>query len=190
MKTAAMIVGMVLAAAVIQAQAPVKTPLQDSTLGDPKDAPHIKIDTKGNVTKTEGKAKADSTAKAKLDTVTTASGLKYIDTKVGTGRVAEAGKMVNMHYTGWHGTAKGTRGKKYDSTVDRKSPISILLGRGMLVKGWEEGMLGMKVGGTRTLIIKPELGFGANGFRDMIPPNTTMIIDVELLDVSEPQRAH
>lgn len=182
---------LVVLAALGNAQEGKPVPKSDSIPANKADLPRVKADKKGNVVKIEGKTQAVSTpvVKAKQDTVITESGLKYVDTHLGTGKIAAMGTMAKMHYTGWHAN-KGVRGTKYDSSVDRKAPLAVLLGRGMLVKGWEEGMVGMKVGGKRTLIIKPELGYGANGFRDVVPPNTTLILDVELLDVTEPQKAH
>ena len=111
--------------------------------------------------------------------VTTASGLKYWDTKVGTGVTATAGHKVVVHYTGWL-----TNGKKFDSSVDRKEPFSFQLGGGQVIKGWDEGVAGMKVGGKRRLEIPPELAYGNRGVGGgLIPPNSTLLFDVELLDV-------
>jgi len=111
--------------------------------------------------------------------VTTASGLKYWDTKVGTGATATAGHKVVVHYTGWL-----TNGKKFDSSVDRKEPFSFQLGGGQVIKGWDEGVAGMKVGGKRRLEIPPELAYGNRGVGGgLIPPNSTLLFDVELLDV-------
>jgi FKBP-type peptidyl-prolyl cis-trans isomerase len=110
--------------------------------------------------------------------VTTASGLKYWDIKPGTGATAQAGKKVKVHYSGWLAD-----GKKFDSSVDRGEPFEFGLGRGMVIKGWDEGVAGMKVGGKRQLQIPPDLGYGARGAGGVIPPNATLIFDVELLDV-------
>ena len=110
--------------------------------------------------------------------VTTSSGLKYWDVKVGTGATATAGKKVVVHYTGWL-----TNGTKFDSSVDRKKPFEFTLGAGRVIKGWDEGVQGMKVGGKRRLEIPPSLGYGAQGAGGVIPPNATLIFDVELLDV-------
>ncbi len=110
--------------------------------------------------------------------VTTASGLKYWDIKVGDGPVAKSGMKVKVHYTGWL-----TNGKKFDSSVDRGQPFEFDLGRGMVIKGWDEGVAGMKVGGKRQLQIPPELGYGSRGAGGVIPPNATLIFDVELLGV-------
>jgi len=126
-------------------------------------------------------AAADTSApsKTKGKPVTTPSGLKYWDLKKGTGAVAKAGDSVQVHYTGWL-----TEGKKFDSSVDRGSPFVFKLGAGMVIKGWDEGVAGMKVGGKRQLHIPAELGYGARGAGDAIPPNAELIFDVELLGLS------
>ena len=110
--------------------------------------------------------------------VTTPSGLKYVDQVVGTGEVAVAGKTVNVHYTGWL-----ENGKKFDSSVDRGQPFSFPLGAGRVIKGWDEGVQGMKIGGKRKLTIPSDLGYGPRGAGGVIPPNATLIFDVELLGV-------
>ena len=112
---------------------------------------------------------------------TTPSGLQYEDTEVGTGATATGGTCV-MHYTGWLWT-NGAKGAKFDSSLDRGSPFSFGLGRGEVIKGWDEGVAGMKIGGKRTLLIPPTLGYGARGAGGVIPPNATLIFDVELLGV-------
>jgi peptidylprolyl isomerase len=112
-------------------------------------------------------------------TVTTASGLKYIDVVVGKGASPMAGKQVKVHYTG---TLEN--GKKFDSSVDRKKPFSFLIGVGQVIPGWDEGVMTMKVGGKRKLIIPSRLGYGSRGAGGDIPPNATLLFDVELLDVS------
>lgn len=114
--------------------------------------------------------------------VTTKSGLKYTDEKVGTGAEAVAGKNVSVHYTGWLDD-KGQKGKKFDSSLDRGQPFVFPLGAGHVIKGWDEGVAGMKVGGKRTLMIPTALGYGARGAGGAIPPNADLIFDVELLDV-------
>lgn len=114
--------------------------------------------------------------------VKTASGLQYIDHQVGSGAEATAGKTVGVHYTGWLDNA-GQKGKKFDSSLDRGQPFSFLLGQGMVIKGWDEGVSGMKVGGKRTLYIPANLGYGARGAPGAIPPNANLIFDVELLAV-------
>jgi FKBP-type peptidyl-prolyl cis-trans isomerase len=111
-------------------------------------------------------------------TVTTESGLKYLDVTVGTGRLAELGDTASVHYTGWLAD-----GKKFDSSVDRKEPFSFRLGAGQVIKGWDEGVMGMKIGGKRKLTIPPQLGYGARGAGGVIPPNATLTFDVELLDL-------
>ena len=110
--------------------------------------------------------------------VTTPSGLKYVDQAVGTGDVAVVGKNVSVHYTGWL-----ENGKKFDSSVDRGQSFSFPLGAGRVIKGWDEGVQGMKVGGKRKLTIPSELGYGSRGAGGVIPPNATLIFDVELLGV-------
>jgi len=111
--------------------------------------------------------------------VTTKSGLKYEDLKEGTGTEAKAGNTVEVHYTGWL-----KDGKKFDSSLDRKKPFSFPLGAGRVIKGWDEGVAGMKVGGKRKLTIPPELGYGARGTPDgAIPPNAELTFEVELLGV-------
>ena len=109
-------------------------------------------------------------------------GLKYTDTKAGDGTTAKAGSKVSVHYTGWL-SDNGAKGKKFDSSVDRGQPFQFTLGAKQVIAGWDEGVAGMKVGGTRTLTIPPELGYGARGAPGAIPPNATLIFDVELLQV-------
>lgn len=113
---------------------------------------------------------------------TTASGLKYEDHPAGSGIEAAAGKTVSVHYTGWLDEA-GKKGKKFDSSVDRGEPFQFPLGAGRVIKGWDEGVSGMKIGGKRTLVIPAELGYGPQGAGSVIPPNATLIFDVELLEV-------
>lgn len=109
---------------------------------------------------------------------TTASGLQFEDTKEGTGAEAKAGQHVQVHYTGWL-----TDGKKFDSSKDRGQPFGFKLGGGHVIRGWDEGVEGMKVGGVRKLTIPPELGYGARGAGGVIPPNATLVFEVELLGV-------
>ncbi len=111
--------------------------------------------------------------------------LTVIDRKVGDGATAEANNPLAMHYTGylWDAKAPDNKGKKFDSSVDRKVPFGFILGAGRVIKGWDEGVAGMKVGGQRTLIIPPDKGYGANGAGDAIPPNATLVFDVELMGV-------
>jgi peptidylprolyl isomerase len=115
-------------------------------------------------------------------TMTTDSGLKIIDTTVGTGASPKTGQTCVMHYTGWLSEG-GAKGKKFDSSVDRGQPFEFPIGMKRVIGGWDEGVATMKVGGKRTLIIPPELGYGARGAGGVIPPNATLIFDVELLGV-------
>ncbi|MDQ6618098.1 MAG: FKBP-type peptidyl-prolyl cis-trans isomerase [Pseudomonadota bacterium] len=111
--------------------------------------------------------------------------LQKIEVKQGTGAEAVAGKTVVVHYTGWlyDAAASDKHGRKFDSSVDRGEPFTFPLGGGRVIKGWDEGVAGMHVGGKRTLIIPPEMGYGARGAGGVIPPNATLVFDVELLDV-------
>jgi peptidylprolyl isomerase/FKBP-type peptidyl-prolyl cis-trans isomerase FkpA len=113
------------------------------------------------------------------------TGLKMIDHTIGTGTEASAGHTVVVHYTGWlfDEAAPDNKGKKFDSSRDRGDPFSFPLGAGRVIKGWDQGVAGMKIGGQRTLIIPPELGYGARGAGGVIPPNATLVFDVELLGV-------
>ncbi len=108
----------------------------------------------------------------------TPSGLQYWDLQKGTGAEAVKGSKVTVHYTGWL-----TNGKKFDSSLDRKQPFPFQVGAGQVIRGWDEGVAGMHVGGKRQLRIPPELGYGARGAGNVIPPNATLIFDVELLAV-------
>lgn len=108
----------------------------------------------------------------------TASGLEYWDIKVGTGEVAQSGKHVKVDYTGWL-----TNGKKFDSSVGTGKPFDFMLGASQVIKGWDEGVAGMKVGGKRQLRIPPDLAYGKGGYSTVIPPNSTLIFDVRLVDV-------
>jgi peptidylprolyl isomerase len=119
---------------------------------------------------------------AAQQTMTTASGLKITDSKVGTGATPRPGQTCVMHYTGWL-YENGQKGRKFDSSVDRGQPFEFNIGRGMVIKGWDEGVATMKVGGKRTLIIPPDLGYGARGAGGVIPPNATLMFEVELLGV-------
>jgi FKBP-type peptidyl-prolyl cis-trans isomerase FkpA len=114
-----------------------------------------------------------------MTAITTPSGLQYTDTEVGTGATAAAGQEVSVHYTGWLYN-NGVQGGKFDSSKDRGQLFQFDLGAGMVIKGWDEGVAGMKIGGKRTLIIPPELGYGARGAGGVIPPNATLKFDVEL----------
>ena len=124
---------------------------------------------------TQGASKLDATPKE----------LQKIDVKQGTGADAVAGKVVVVHYTGWlYDPAKpGNKGNKFDSSRDAGKPFDFPLGGGRVIKGWDQGVAGMKVGGQRTLVIPPDLGYGARGFPGAIPPNSVLIFDVELLEV-------
>ena len=130
-------------------------------------------------------AEPNPTTQEKPAMTATITELQKIDTQVGTGREAEPGFNVTVHYTGWlyDATAEGKKGKKFDSSVDRKESFNFFLGGGQVIQGWDEGFAGMKIGGKRTLIIPPEMGYGARGAGGVIPPNATLIFDVELLDV-------
>ncbi len=108
----------------------------------------------------------------------TDSGLKYDDTVIGDGATAEKGQTVSVHYTGWL-----TDGEKFDSSKDRNDPFQFPLGAGRVIRGWDEGVQGMKVGGTRRLTIPPQLGYGAAGAGGVIPPNATLVFEVELLAI-------
>jgi FKBP-type peptidyl-prolyl cis-trans isomerase FkpA len=116
--------------------------------------------------------------------VTTPSGLQYVDLTVGNGDVAKAGDQVSVHYTGWLQNPDGSKGRKFDSSKDRGQPFQFALGQGQVIKGWDEGVQGMKVGGVRELIIPPALGYGQRGAGGVIPPNATLIFEVELLGVT------
>jgi FKBP-type peptidyl-prolyl cis-trans isomerase len=110
--------------------------------------------------------------------VTTSSGLQYIDLKLGTGVPARAGQTVSVHYSGWL-----ENGKRFDSSLERGQPFSFPLGAGRVIKGWDEGVQGMQVGGKRKLIIPSNLGYGASGAGNVIPPHATLIFEVELLSL-------
>jgi len=114
---------------------------------------------------------------------TTPSGLHYEDTVAGSGAEAKAGVRVKVHYTGWlhDPAAANQRGAKFDSSKDRGDPFGFPLGAGHVIRGWDEGVQGMKVGGTRVLTIPPDLGYGARGAGGVIPPNATLVFEVELL---------
>lgn len=130
-------------------------------------------------------AESNSTPQEKTAMTATITELQKIDTQVGTGREAEPGFNVTVHYTGWlyDEAAEGKKGKKFDSSLDRKQPFNFFLGGGQVIQGWDEGFAGMKIGGKRTLIIPSEMGYGARGAGGAIPPNAVLVFDVELLDV-------
>lgn len=121
---------------------------------------------------------ASGPTKVTGEPIKTASGLEYWDIKVGTGAVAQTGQHVTVDYTGWL-----TNGKKFDSSVGTGKPFELMLGAGQVIKGWDEGIVGMKVGGKRQLRIPPDLAYGEKGFSTVIPPNSTLIFDVRLVDV-------
>jgi FKBP-type peptidyl-prolyl cis-trans isomerase len=114
--------------------------------------------------------------------ITTPSGLQYEDTHTGEGDTATAGQYVTVHYTGWLWD-NGEKGEKFDSSLDRNDPFEFGLGQGMVIQGWDEGVQGMKIGGKRSLLIPSELGYGARGAGGVIPPNATLLFEVELLGV-------
>ena len=126
------------------------------------------------------KAKAKQNQGAQM--ITTETGLKYVDTQAGTGALPQRGQRIVVHYTGWL-SDKGQKGKKFDSSLDRKEPLVIPIGVGKLIKGWDEGLLSMKVGGKRTLYIPSNLGYGPRGAGGDIPPNADLIFEVELLGI-------
>ena len=132
------------------------------------------------MTNGQAQSKNDSPTKVTGKPKTTADGLQIWEITPGTGATAVSGKKVTVHYTGWL-----TDGKKFDSSVDRGQPFSFSLGAGQVIKGWDEGVAGMKVGEKRQLKIPPDLGYGARGAGGVIPPNATLIFDVELLDVGK-----
>ena len=128
-----------------------------------------------------GRAQNDNSSPTKVTgkSKKTSSDVEYWDLKEGTGATASAGKTVSVHYTGW----LASNGKKFDSSVDRGQPFMFQLGAGQVIKGWDEGVSGMKIGGKRQLRIPPEAGYGSRGAGGVIPPNATLIFDVELLGV-------
>jgi peptidylprolyl isomerase len=127
---------------------------------------------------------ADQPTAGEGQTVTTASGLKIVDTQEGTGATPKSGQICVVQYTGWL-YENGEKGKKFDSSLDRNQPFSFPLGQHRVIAGWDEGIATMKVGGKRTLIIPPDLGYGARGAGGIIPPGATLIFDVELVDVKD-----
>jgi peptidylprolyl isomerase len=126
------------------------------------------------------KSQAQSSQPPQTLTSPPADQLQIIDIKVGQGNSPKPGQICLMHYTGWL-YENGVKGKKFDSSVDRNEPFRFPIGRGQVIKGWDEGILSMKVGGKRSLIIPPQLGYGARGAGSVIPPNATLLFEVELL---------
>lgn len=131
---------------------------------------------------------AEPQSESKPETTSEANnmaGLQMTDVKVGDGAEAKAGQIVSVHYTGWlyDESAADKHGAKFDSSVDRGEPFQFPLGAGRVIQGWDQGVAGMKVGGKRTLVIPPEMGYGARGAGGVIPPNATLVFDVELLGV-------
>lgn len=118
-----------------------------------------------------------------MSTITTPSGLQYEEIQMGAGEEAKAGNNVSVHYTGWLQNQDGSTGSKFDSSKDRNDPFAFPLGAGHVIKGWDEGVQGMKVGGIRKLLIPAALGYGARGAGDAIPPHATLIFEVELLSL-------
>lgn len=143
---------------------------------------HKEDSSKDTTSEAEVQSVSEQEAPSDSGWVITDSGLRYFDHIAGEGEEAVNGMMVEMHYTGWL-WEDGKRGKKFDSSHDRKQPFSFELGAGRVIKGWDEGILGMKVGGKRELIIPPELGYGARGAGGVIPPNATLNFEVEFVRV-------
>jgi peptidylprolyl isomerase len=127
-------------------------------------------------------APSTTMAQTTVTAVTTPSGLQIIDSKIGTGATPKTGQICVMHYTGWL-YENGVKTAKFDSSVDRGRPFEFPIGTRRVIPGWDEGVATMKVGGKRTLIIPPALGYGAQGAGGVIPPNATLMFDVELLGV-------
>lgn len=130
--------------------------------------------------KTHTGEKTDKKGESKM--TKTASGLQYEDTKVGTGAEPKTGQTCVMHYTGWL-WENNAKEKKFDSSVDRGQPFEFMLGMGRVIKGWDEGVSTMKVGGKRNLLIPPQLAYGARGAGSAVPPNATLLFEVELLGI-------
>jgi peptidylprolyl isomerase len=146
-------------------------------IGDPVPPPKSKKEPVAKESKESKDTKKGATMEEKF--VTNPSGLKYADKKVGDGKAPAAGQRVTVHYTGW----LTSNGKKFDSSVDRSEPFKFVIGAGQVIKGWDEGVMSMKVGGKRTLIVPAEMAYGQRGFGSVIPPNSELKFDVELLGV-------
>ncbi|MBD2212013.1 FKBP-type peptidyl-prolyl cis-trans isomerase [Calothrix sp. FACHB-156] len=173
MKAIILSVGLMLACVVVLVLAQIGGSKQDSAI-----AANLSQPTPAAIAVPENNTLIASNTMSDANVVTTPSGLKYIEEKEGTGATPQTGQKVVVHYTG---TLED--GTKFDSSRDRNRPFDFNIGRGQVIKGWDEGLSTMKVGGRRKLIIPPELGYGARGAGGVIPPNATLIFDVELLDV-------
>jgi FKBP-type peptidyl-prolyl cis-trans isomerase FkpA len=128
-------------------------------------------------------AQNSNSATTPAERIKTPSGLQYEDIKIGSGEIARIGYNATVHYTGWLKSRDGSTGRKFDSSRDRDEPFTFRLGAGQVIQGWDEGVLGMRVGGIRKLIVPSYLGYGANGAPPSIPPNATLIFEVELLGI-------
>lgn len=126
---------------------------------------------------------AEGTISSSEQYVRTPTGLKYVDVKIGTGPVVRVGNRVSVHYTGWLKGKFGIAGKKFDSSRDRNEPFQFIVGTGQVIPGWDEGVQGMQVGGVRKLIVPAALGYGSRGAGENIPPNATLIFEIELLKI-------
>lgn len=134
-----------------------------------------------DTTPAAGTEPVSGVVKASDEYIKTGTGLQYADIKVGSGPVARHGQRVTVHYTGWLKGRLGIQGKKFDSSRDRNEPFQFMLGMGDVIPGWDEGVQGMQVGGIRKLVVPAALGYGAKGAGDSIPPNATLVFEVELL---------
>ncbi|MER3491722.1 MAG: peptidylprolyl isomerase [Mastigocladus sp. ERB_26_2] len=174
MKAILLSVGFMLICVVVLVVAQIGSGKQESAI-----AAQVTDNTPAPTTVIENNTLIASAPMYDANVVTTPSGLKYVDLEEGTGATPEPGQTVTVHYTG---TLEN--GKKFDSSRDRNQPFKFKIGQGQVIKGWDEGLSTMKVGGRRQLIVPPELGYGARGAGGVIPPNATLIFDVELLKVS------
>ena len=144
--------------------------------------PHVEPALAAQTAPAPAKKRAQPPKKKAPAMTTTASGLQYLDTQIGTGASPQPGQRCSVHYTGWL-SDHGKKGRKFDSSVDRGEPLVFPVGVGRVIKGWDEGLMSMKVGGKRTLHIPAALGYGARGAGGEIPPNADLIFDVELLGI-------